>query len=100
MSLKISTQSTEYVKVQVTRDNGSDPTTDTVAMAFVADGVTPSVGDFKSSSWQTINGKYFARCLIGPTGVVQLTAGLYVVWVKVTDSPEVPVKRVDFLEII
>jgi hypothetical protein len=97
---QFSSQSTEFVKVDVARDSGVDPTGDVVAMAFVADGVQPVPGDFKAGSWETIDGIYKARCLIGPAGVVQLVAGTYVVWVKITDNPEVPVKRSGYIKVI
>lgn len=89
--------STEYVKVAVSAVvNGSliNPTGDTVQMAFTARGVAPVSGDWKAGSWETISGVYYARCLAGPAGVVQLAAGIYDCWVKVTDSPEVPARRV------
>jgi hypothetical protein len=89
--------STEYVKVAVSAVvNGAviNPTTDTVQMAFPVRGVVPVSGDWKASSWETISGIYYARCLVGPVGVVQLAAGIFDCWVKVTDSPEVPARRV------
>ena len=102
--LQISSLSTEYIKVEVTRDDGTNPTADTVKMAFVADGVTPATGDFKVADWQTIGvgaeNHYYIRCLIGPAGTIALAAGLYVVWVKISDSPETPVKRLDFIKVI
>lgn len=100
MSLTISSLSLEYVKVQVTKDDNTNPTGDVVKMAFVADGVTPQSGDFKTADWQTVNSGYYVRCLVGPGGIITLTAGLYVVWVKITDNPEIPVKRVNFLKVI
>jgi hypothetical protein len=98
--LIVSSTSLEYVKVEVTRDDGSNPTADTVKMAFMPDGETPSAGDFKTSDWQTIGDRYYIRCLIGPGGQITLTAGFWVVWVKITDNPEIPIKRVNFIEVI
>ena len=74
-----------------------NPTADTVTMAFTAAGVDPVPGDYKTSTWETdattTPSTYYARCLVGPAGTVALAAGTYEVWVKITDSPEVPVKR-------
>ena len=74
-----------------------NPTADTVTMAFTAAGVDPVLGDYKTASWETdattTPSTYYARCLVGPGGTVTLAAGTYEVWVKITDSPEVPVKR-------
>ena len=36
-------------------------------------------------------GAYTARCLVGPGGAITLTPATYTVWVKITDSPEIPV---------
>ena len=89
--------STEYVKVPVAAVvNGAvfNPTVDTVQMAFPVRGATPVSGDWKAASWETITGAYYARCLVGPTGgTIALVVGIYDVWVKVTDSPEVPARR-------
>ena len=88
--------STEYVRLQVAATVGGstyNPTADTVQFAFPTSGVQPTT--WYSGSWETINGLYYARCLVGPTGgVTTLTAGTtYDVWVKITDSPEVPVRK-------
>ena len=43
---------------------------------------------------------YVAQCLVGPGGVVQLTAGLtYDVWSKITGSPESPAIFAGTLEV-
>lgn len=105
--LTISRNSTEYVRVPVAaRSSGAavDPTADTVTMAFLAGAGPPESGDWKTASWDTDASTYpptyRAQCLIGPTGgTVTLTAGVWSVWVKVTDSPEVPVKRAGQIKI-
>jgi hypothetical protein len=104
--LQQSTASTEYVRVPIAaRSAGADvdPTGDTVVMAFLT-GVGPPVsGDWKTASWDTDSTTtpptYRAQCLVGPAGAVTLTAAVYSVWVKVTDSPEVPVKRAGQIKI-
>lgn len=94
-----------YVKVPVAAiENGAlvDPTTATVTMAFTAVGAdAPAAGDsvWKTASWETdATGNpvvYYARCLTGPGGAIQLTARTdYEVWVKIAGiDPEVPIIR-------
>jgi hypothetical protein len=87
-----------YVLAQVKADEGAtDPTGDTVQMAFLQDPpeeAAPASGDWKTASWTTLTStnpaRYKAKCLVGPGGVITLTAGTWWVWVKVTDSPETP----------
>lgn len=73
-----------------------DPTTDLVQMAFIPlDQDEPAAGDLKAASWETwgsgLTVKYFAKCLVGVGGAVALVEGFYQIFVKITDSPEVPV---------
>lgn len=96
----ISTGSLEYVKVPVrAKASGAYPniTTDTVTMAFKAEGSTPSGGDFKTASWETDAttdpDTYYARCLVGTGGDATLAAGVYRIWVKVADAPETPLLK-------
>lgn len=94
--VKLSTLSLEYVKVQVTftvAGVATDPTADTVSMAFPARHVAPVTGDWKTASWESSGSTYFARCLVGTGGTLTLGVGVYDVWVKVTDSPEIPVVK-------
>jgi hypothetical protein len=106
VEMVMSAASLEYVRVRidVTGDDGSaiNPTTDPVAMAFTL-GADPVSGDWQDASWTTdstgTRPVYRARCLVGPGGTVLLTAGLYTVWVRITDSPEVPVLSSGYLRI-
>jgi hypothetical protein len=96
--LNISALSLEYVRARVVAKEGStevDPTSYTVKMAFTT--TTPVTNDWKTATWETDADPepdvYYARCLVGPAGTVTLTAGTYLVWVKITNAtPEVPVK--------
>lgn len=104
--LRISALSLEYVRVRVQASEAGaavDPSGNTVVMAFVAEGVAPVSGDWKTASWETDTttnpDTYFARCLVGPAGTVTLTAGIYDVWVRVTDSPEIPAIRSGNVEV-
>lgn len=94
---RISALALGYVRAEViVRDSGSVPnlSTDVVRMAFPAHDVAPVSGDWKTASWEvdatTTPSRYYARCLVGPSGTVVLVAGLYDKWVEVTHSPELP----------
>lgn len=97
--VEISSLSLEYVYVPVAaRAAGAavNPTSDAVALAFVVGATSPVSGDWKTATWDTdattTPATYRVRCLVGPAGAVTLVPGMYQVWVKVTDSPEIPVK--------
>lgn len=71
-----------------------DPTADVVRLAFKPVGVAPVSGDFVTGFWETwANGVHYAGVLIGPGGTIALQLGSYTVFVKVTDSPEIPVMQ-------
>lgn len=94
--LLFSTASTQYVPVNVSAivaNTVYNMTADVVQVAFAAGVVnaTPAVLTFNAAIWETSGQAYTALCLIGPAGTVQLTAGLWTVFVKVTDNPEAPV---------
>ena len=98
--LAISSLSKEYVRVRVYAETNGvavNPTADTVEMAFISGDTEPTSPDWKAASWETDTttepDTYYARCLVGPGGTVTLADGLYQVWVRVTDSPEIPVKK-------
>jgi hypothetical protein len=99
-TLTQSVLSTQFIQIQVTARSGTatsyDPTGDTVAMAFTPltyPETSPASGSWVTGSWQTFPGPaYWAEALVGPAnGGTALALGTYQVWVKVTDSPEVPV---------
>jgi hypothetical protein len=97
---------TRYVAIPLsaTGTDGSpiNPTSDTVQFAFMPPGTNPGSGDWHAGSWATTaNGGYQAQCLVGPAnGGVSLTVGTYVIWVKATDNPEIPVIPADQLQIV
>lgn len=72
-----------------------DPTTDSVAFAFVANGDDIDLATFYPGVWgtdaSTTPDTYQATILVGPGGTVTLIEGNYNVLIKITDSPEVPV---------
>ena len=96
MALVVPALSLEYIRVRISaQKNGVviNPTSDAVQMSFPAQGAAPSAWNVGSWETATVNGstEYYARCLVGPGGTVTLTAGKYDIWVKITDSPEIPV---------
>jgi hypothetical protein len=91
--------STEYVLVPVSATkNGApyNPTSDTVQFAFMPTATQfPGVSDWVAGQWDISSGNpiypYNAKCLVGPGGTITLAIGTYVIYIKVTDSPEIPV---------
>lgn len=81
--------STEFVRVPVSCPSDVTLGTQPVAMAFLAGSGDPAPSDLKTAAW--VPGQPVARILVGPAGSIQLAKGVYTVFVKVTDSPEVPV---------
>jgi hypothetical protein len=103
----ISQLATLYYKVPVAatlEGESVNPTGLPVEFAFMPQ-VTqvPKPSDWVSGSWETIPGNliypYSARCLVGPTGTITLSTGIYVAYVKVIGSPETDVEIVGYLEI-
>jgi hypothetical protein len=81
-----------------------DPTADVVEAAFKTPGVNPGAPDWKTASWVTPStGRFFALCLVGPGAgaVINLAAGTYKMWLRITDNPEIPVLPVDgFVKVV
>jgi hypothetical protein len=98
-TLTLSHLSTEYVLVplQVTKSGVSyNPTGDTLQFAFMPNSVQqPTSGDWVNGVWETVATNiiypYNATCLVGPSGSTALTTGTYIIYLKITDNPEVPV---------
>jgi hypothetical protein len=104
-------ESTEFIQLQVVAQklDGTpyNPTSDPVAIAFQP--VTsppgspdPAPGAFNAATWTTDTaGNYWAGILVGPlNGGVSLAVGSYLVVVRVTDSPAVPVKPGAYLVVV
>ena len=81
-----------------------DPTGDVVEAAFKLPGVNPTGPDWKAASWVTTGvGRFFALCLVGPGpgAVLDLPAGTYKMWLRITDNPEIPILPVDgFVQVV
>ena len=104
MAVEMERESTEYLYVGIT---GDVPDTG-VEMAFLTAGARPTAPDWEGAVlidtdahdlWADalasgVVGTYFAAVLVGAYGGtgVELTAGDYQVWVRVTDTTEQPVK--------
>jgi hypothetical protein len=95
------------VKANVNGNPGYDPTGDVVQFAFL-DILSHSADDepvsWTNGSWETdtITGQnaYVAKILVGPAGSFVPTQGTnYWIWMKITDSPEVPVMQVGTLQV-
>lgn len=105
MPVAFSSLSLEYVRVPVAAEDQGvavDPTSNVVEFAFetFADDTEPS--SFTAGDWETDPGPpaiYYARILIGPAGTIVLADGKYHIWIKITASPEIPVRRVGVLTI-
>lgn len=102
--------STEPIQIQIAATaNGQPytPTSDPVSIAFVPvtsppSSPDPTSGEWNTAYWETDAGPtYWASILVGPlNGGIPLAVGSYVVVVKVTDSPAVPVRQGCYLQIL
>lgn len=84
--------SVEYVHVPITSDTTLDE--QVVELAFIKTGTPSADTEWFAAEWEdTAALERTCRLLVGPgTGVV-LAAGSWTVWVRVTDSVEVPVRE-------
>lgn len=88
--------STQYVQVPVLvlSPPGYNPTSDTVEFAFTPQTYPATApAQWVAGSWAAGSvPPWWAQCLVGPgEGGTPLAAGTWLVWVRVTDSPEQPV---------
>jgi hypothetical protein len=98
---------TLYYPVPVRATEGGNPynpTSDTVQFAFMPQATqVPQASDWVSGSWDAVAGgviyPYLAKCLVGLAGTVNLGAGRYVAYVKITSSPEVAVLIAGYLAV-
>jgi hypothetical protein len=95
----LSQLATEYILIPVSATKSGEPynpTSDTVQFAFAPTATyVPQSGDWVSGSWDTdttnVLYPYSAKCLVGPAGTITLGVGTYIIYIKVTDNPEIPV---------
>lgn len=106
-ALGMSHLATMYYLVPVTAAKAGTsyaPTADAVAFAFMPTPTqVPGNSDWVTGSWDTNTSSvlypYSAKCLIGPSGTTTLGIGTYVVYIRITDNPEVPVFIAGYLQI-
>lgn len=83
----------------------ANPTGDVVQFAFMPTATqNPQVSDWVSGAWDNYSAvdpiyPYRAKCLVGPGGTITLVPGTYIIWLKITDSPEIPADIVGQLQI-
>lgn len=101
-----STLDTEYLPYPVNAILGGvpyNPTADAVAFAFMPQPANnnPGSGDWHTGTWATTGSNtYTAQILVGPANNgTPLAVGIYNVWIKITDNPEVPIIQIDTLTI-
>ena len=98
-TLTVSHLATEYVLIPLSVNKAGvpyNPGGDTIVFAFMPNAVqVPVTADWVSGSWETVPTNiiypYNAKCLVGPSGSTALTLGTYVIYLKITDNPEIPV---------
>ncbi len=97
-TLGFSHLSTQYVVLPVAAmkaGSAYNPTADVVQFAFMpAATQLPASGDWVAGTWETssnVTYPYNAKCLVGTAGTTALSVGNYAVYMKVIDSPEIPV---------
>ena len=105
-AIRISSLSTEPVRFAVSavvNGNPYNPTQDAIQFAFMPLGRPPAASDWVNGAWVTVNGppvQYVAECMVGPANnAVLLGLGMYVVWIKITDAPSVPVRDVGTVQV-
>lgn len=106
-TIGLSHLATEYVLIPIAATKSGqpyNPTGDTVQFAFMPTPTqVPQVSDWVSGSWDTDTASviypYSAKCLVGPAGTTSLGIGTYIIYVKITDSPEIPVLIGGYLQI-
>ncbi len=108
-NLTISHLSTEYVIIPLNATvNGQihDPTGDLLQFAFLSNqSASPGNTDWVVGIWGTNSNSslypFLAECLVGPAGgVINLGTGVYVIWIKITDNPEIPVLQAGMLTVV
>lgn len=99
MAATVSVVSKEYLHGPVTASVTLD--TQVVEVAFLAAAGKPDGSTtWKAAEWEGTTGSSRSwRILIGPGTTAALAAGIYSVWVRITDSPEQPVRQHDNLTV-
>lgn len=96
--LTLSSRTNEYVRVPVSATEDGvdvDPTNDTVEFAAPAVGDEPTV--WVEGEWETSTDRIWARILVSGTGgggTLEIADGTWDLWIRITDSPETPARKV------
>jgi hypothetical protein len=106
ITLSQSSLSTNDVQVPVSIQSPTafDPSSDVVQFAFTPytyPTTVPGSGDWHNGSWAVFAGpSYWAQITVGPAnGGIVLARRKWSGWIKVTDSPAVPVEQCFLLQI-
>lgn len=98
--------STEEVPFTVSVSGTVNPTSGTVQMAFYSTGPPnqPALASYVGGSWQGALSPYVALCLVSGTsslggGAATLSTGLWYCWIRLSASPEFPVKFAGVLQV-
>lgn len=94
MTATIPATSVEYLHIPVTGALSSMP----VEIAVVP--AEPADADWRTAAWDTTGPTLDAKVLIGPGTPLELPAGVYSAWVRVTATPETPVLRAGLVRIV
>jgi len=98
--LRISAASTDYVEVEVAASES--PVAYPVSFAFVT---AHTLSDDPATTWTgggwytDANGAYWARCLVGPDGMISLERGLYLIYAKWEMGSQKPANCAGTLEV-
>lgn len=100
MAVQIPAVSTEYVHVPVTASVLLD--TQAVELAFLTTTQPPDdATTWVSATWQGDPDKNrTCRVLVGPATPTPLAPGTITVWVRVHDTPEIPVRQAGQIKVI
>ena len=98
-TIGMSRLATEYVLIPLSASKEGvayNPTGDAVYFAFMpAPTQVPGDYDWVSGAWDSVPANilypWSAKCLIGPSGVLNPGIGTYVIYIKIADNPETPV---------
>jgi hypothetical protein len=99
--LTMSRLTREFVHIDVGSDDDLTPTE--ASIAFVAEGQLPTEGDWYAAELAPVSeSEWRASVLVGPGADpgVTLPVGAYQTWVRLVDSPEMPVMPVGILEVL
>lgn len=105
MILTLPAGSLDYVRAAVVLDRDGaaiDPTSPALAVEMAFPYAGQPAQTWLEAGWESDGrGGWRARCLVGTGGTAELSAGRYDVWVRVTSSPEVPIRQsADTLRIV